>query len=84
MEFQPCHHLVFLMRFGSNPPTVISPGKKSPGQYDQTHIGKYYDTKEVVINAVSYSMVIQVSLPVVNIPEVTNEFEKSGVHACTF
>jgi flavin reductase (DIM6/NTAB) family NADH-FMN oxidoreductase RutF len=69
----------FFNAFGSNPPTVIfSPARRVRDNTTKHTLENVYETKEVVLNAVSYSMVHQVSLASCEYPRGTNEFEKAG------
>lgn len=70
----------FFNAFGANPSTLIfSPARRGR---DNTTKHTYHNVKavpEVVINAVTYSMVQQVSVASGEYPEGTNEFIKSGL-----
>ena len=69
----------FFNAFGSNPPTIVfSPARRVRDNTTKHTLENIYETKEVVINAVSYSMVQQVSLASCEYPRGTNEFEKAG------
>jgi len=69
----------FFNAFGSNPPTVVfSPARRVRDNTTKHTLENIYETKEVVINAVSYAMVHQVSLASCEYPRGTNEFEKAG------
>jgi len=69
----------FFNAFGSNPPTVVfSPARRVRDNTTKHTLENIYDTKEVVINAVSYSMVHQVSLASCEYPRGTDEFKKAG------
>lgn len=69
----------FFNAFGSNPPTVIfSPARRVRDNTTKHTLENIYDTKEVVINTVSYSMVHQVSLASCEYPRGTDEFKKAG------
>jgi flavin reductase (DIM6/NTAB) family NADH-FMN oxidoreductase RutF len=69
----------FFNAFGSNPPTVVfSPARRVRDNTTKHTLENIYDTKEVVINTVSYAMVQQVSLASCEYPRGTNEFAKAG------
>ncbi|GAA3915260.1 flavin reductase family protein [Chitinophaga oryziterrae] len=69
----------FFNLFGSNPPTLIfSPARRVRDNTIKHTLENIYDTKEVVINVVSYAMVQQASLSSCEYPRGTSEFEKSG------
>jgi len=69
----------FFNAFGSNPPTVVfSPARRVRDNTTKHTLENIFETKEVVINAVSYAMVHQVSLASCEYPRGTNEFEKAG------
>lgn len=66
--------------FGSNPPTLVfSPARRVRDNTTKHTLQNVYDIKEVVINAVSYEMVQQVTLSSVEFPKGINEFTKSGL-----
>ena len=72
----------FFNAFGSNPPTVIfSPARRVRDNTTKHTLENVFETKEVVINTVSYEMVHQVSLASSEYPRGTNEFEKAGFTA---
>ena len=69
----------FFNAFGSNPPIVVfSPARRVRDNTTKHTLENIYETREVVINAVSYSMVHQTSLASCEYPKGTNEFIKSG------
>ncbi|HAP01454.1 MAG TPA: flavin reductase [Bacteroidetes bacterium] len=69
----------FFNAFGSNPATLIfSPARRVRDNTIKHTLENIYETKEVVINAVNYEMVHQMSLSSVEFPKGVNEFEKSG------
>lgn len=69
----------FFNLFGSNPATLIfSPSRRVRDNTIKHTLENVYETKEVVINMVSYAMVHQASLSSCEYPKGVNEFEKSG------
>lgn len=65
--------------FGSNPPVLVfSPARRVRDNTVKHTLENIHDTKQVVINAVSYEMVHQMSLSSVEFPKGTNEFAKAG------
>jgi len=69
----------FFNVFGSNPVTFIfSPAKRVRDQSIKHTLENIYETKEVVINIVNYSMVQQMNLSSCEYPKGVNEFTKSG------
>ncbi|MDP1727759.1 MAG: flavin reductase family protein [Bacteroidota bacterium] len=69
----------FFNVFGSNPTTFIfSPAKRVRDQSIKHTLENVYETKEVVINVVSYAMVQQMNLASCEYPKGVNEFTKSG------
>ncbi len=70
----------FFNAFGSNPPIVVfSPARRVRDNTIKHTLENIYETKEVVINAVNYSMVRQSSLASSDYPKGVNEFEKAGL-----
>lgn len=69
----------FFNVFGSNPATLIfSPARRVRDNTIKHTLENIYETKEVVINVVSYAMVQQMSLSSCEYPKGVNEFTKSG------
>ena len=69
----------FFNIFGANPATLIfSPARRVRDNTIKHTLENVYDTKEVVINVVSYAMVQQASLSSCEYPRGISEFEKSG------
>jgi flavin reductase (DIM6/NTAB) family NADH-FMN oxidoreductase RutF len=70
----------FFNAFGSNPPVVaFSPARRGrDGTLKDTYLN-LKATRECVINAVTYSMVEQVSLASTEYPSEIDEFKKSGL-----
>ncbi len=69
----------FFNVFGSNPVTfVFSPAKRVRDNSIKHTLENIYETKEVVINIVDYSMVQQMNLASCEYPKGINEFTKSG------
>lgn len=65
--------------FGVNPTTLIfSPARRGRDNTTKHTFENVKEVAEVVINAVSYSMVQQVSLSSTEYPKGINEFEKAG------
>jgi flavin reductase (DIM6/NTAB) family NADH-FMN oxidoreductase RutF len=69
----------FFNAFGSNPPVVVfSPARRVRDNTIKHTLENIYETKEVVINVVNYSMVRQASLASSEYPKGVNEFIKAG------
>ncbi|GAB1403884.1 MAG: flavin reductase family protein [Lentimicrobiaceae bacterium] len=69
----------FFNAFGVNPTTIIfSPARRGRDNTTKHTFENLKEVPEVVINAVTYSMVEQVSLASAEFPQGTNEFEKAG------
>ncbi len=69
----------FFNVFGSKPPILIfSPARRVRDNTIKHTLENVYDTKEVVINVVNYSMVQQMSLASCEYPKGTDEFVKAG------
>lgn len=69
----------FFNVFSANPPILIfSPARRVRGNTTKHTLENAIETKEVVINVVSYSMVQQMSLSSTEYPKNINEFEKAG------
>lgn len=69
----------FFNAFGSKPPVVVfSPARRVRDNTIKHTLENVYETKEVVINTVNYSMVEQMSLASCEYPKGVNEFVKSG------
>ena len=69
----------FFNVFGSNPTTLIfSPARRVRDNTVKHTLLNIQETKEVVINVVSYAMVQQASLSSCEYPKGVDEFEKSG------
>jgi len=69
----------FFNVFGSKPPILIfSPSRRVRDNTIKHTLENVYETGEVVINVVSYSMVQQMSLSSCEYPKNVSEFEKSG------
>lgn len=69
----------FFNVFGSKPPILIfSPARRVRDNSIKHTLENIYETKEVVINVVSYNIVQQMNLASCEYPKGTNEFEKSG------
>lgn len=69
----------FFNVFGSKPPILIfSPARRVRDNTIKHTLENIHDTKEVVINVVSYNMVHQASLSSCEYPKGVNEFEKAG------
>jgi flavin reductase (DIM6/NTAB) family NADH-FMN oxidoreductase RutF len=69
----------FFNAFGSNPPVVVfSPARRVRDNTTKHTLENIYETKEVVINAVNYAMVRQMSLASSEYPKGVNEFVKAG------
>ncbi|MBD0823610.1 flavin reductase family protein [Aestuariibaculum marinum] len=70
----------FFNVFGSNPPILVfSPSRRVRDNTIKHTLKNVEATREVVINAVNYDMVQQMSLSSSDFPEGVNEFEKSGL-----
>jgi flavin reductase (DIM6/NTAB) family NADH-FMN oxidoreductase RutF len=69
----------FFNVFGSKPPILIfSPSRRVRDNTIKHSLENVYETKEVVINVVSYNMVHQASLASCEYPKGTDEFIKAG------
>lgn len=69
----------FFNAFGVNPSTIIfSPSRRGRDSTTKDTFNNIKEVPEVVINAVTYSMVEQVSLASTEFSKGVNEFEKSG------
>lgn len=69
----------FYNAFGVNPSTLIfSPARRGRDNTTKHTFQNLLEVPEVVINAVTYSMVQQVSLSSSEYPKGVNEFEKAG------
>jgi len=69
----------FFNVFGANPPIMIfSPARRVRGNTTKHTLENALETKEVVINVVTYDMVQQMSLSSTEYAKGVNEFEKSG------
>jgi flavin reductase (DIM6/NTAB) family NADH-FMN oxidoreductase RutF len=69
----------FFNAFGSHPPVVVfSPARRVRDNTIKHTLENIYETKEVVINVVTYAMVHQASLASTEYPKGTNEFIKAG------
>ncbi len=69
----------FFNAFGVNPSTIIfSPSRRGRDYTTKDTFNNLKEVPEVVINAVNYGMVEQVSLASTEFPAGINEFEKSG------
>lgn len=69
----------FFNAFGVNPSTIIfSPSRRGRDNTTKDTFDNVKQVPEVVINAVTYSMVEQVSLASTEFPKGVNEFAKSG------
>jgi flavin reductase (DIM6/NTAB) family NADH-FMN oxidoreductase RutF len=69
----------FFNAFGSNPPIVVfSPARRVRDNTIKHTLENIYETMEVVINVVNYSMVRQTSLASTEYPKGVNEFTKAG------
>lgn len=70
----------FYNAFGINPTTLIfSPSRRSRDNTIKHTLENIREVPEVVLNAVTYSMVQQMSLSSTEYPKGVNEFEKSGL-----
>lgn len=70
----------FFNAFGANPPTVaFSPARRGRDNTVKDTYNNIVATRECVIQAVTHSMVQQVSLASTEYPTGTNEFTKSGL-----
>lgn len=70
----------FYNAFGVNPTTLIfSPSRRGRDNTVKNTYENVKEVPEVVINAVTYSMVHQVSLASTEYPKGVNEFDKSGL-----
>ncbi len=69
----------FFNAFSSNPPVLVfSSNRKASDNTTKDTLHNVKATGEVVINAVSFSMVRQMALASIEYPPEINEFEKSG------
>jgi len=69
----------FFNAFGSKPPIVVfSPARSVRENTIKNTLENIYETMEVVINVVTYSMVQQTSLSSCEYPKGVNEFVKAG------
>ncbi len=69
----------FFNAFGSRPPILVfSPARRVRDNSIKHTLENIYETMEVVINVVNYSMVQQMSLSSSEYPKGVNEFIKSG------
>jgi flavin reductase (DIM6/NTAB) family NADH-FMN oxidoreductase RutF len=69
----------FFNVFSANPPVMIfSPARRVRDNTTKHTLENVIDTKEVVINIVSYEMVQQMSLSSTEYPRGVNEFTKAG------
>lgn len=69
----------FFNVFGSNPPTMIfSPARRVRGNTTKHTLQNAEETREVVINVVSYPIVQQMSLSSTEYAKGVNEFVKAG------
>lgn len=69
----------FFNAFGVNPATIVfSPSRRGRDNTTKDTFNNLKEVPEVVINAVTYSMVEQVSLASTEFPKGVNEFEKAG------
>src|SRR4051812_36981115 len=67
----------FFNAFGSRPPLLVfSPTRSVRDNINKHTLENIYETKEVVINVVSYAMVQQTSLAGTAYPKGVNEFVK--------
>ncbi len=72
----------FYNAFGVNPTTLIfSPSRRGRDNTTKHTLDNVKEVPEVVLNAVTYSMVHQMSLSSTEYPKHVNEFEKSGFSA---
>ncbi|MFH1121211.1 MAG: flavin reductase family protein [Bacteroidota bacterium] len=72
----------FFNAFGVNPSTIIfSPSRRGRDNTTKDTFENIKQVAEVVINAVTYSMVEQVSLASTEFPKGVNEFSKAGFTA---
>lgn len=70
----------FFNAFGSNPPVVaFSPSRRGKDASLKDTYNNLVETKECVINSVTYSMVEQISLASTEYPPEVDEFLKSGL-----
>ena len=70
----------FYNAFGVNPTTLIfSPARRGRDNTTKHTLDNVKEVPEVVLNAVNYSMVQQMSLSSTEYPKGVNEFEKSGL-----
>jgi len=72
----------FFNAFGVNPSTIVfSPSRRGRDNTTKDTFDNIRQVPEVVINAVTYDMVEQVSLASTEFPKGVNEFDKSGFTA---
>jgi len=72
----------FYNAFGVNPTTLIfSPSRRGRDNTTKHTLDNLKEVPEVVLNAVTYSMVHQMSLSSTEYPKGVNEFEKAGFTA---
>lgn len=70
----------FFNVFSANPPVMIfSPARRVRDNTVKHTLENIRETREVVINTVSYAMVQQMSLASTEYPREVNEFEKAGL-----
>jgi flavin reductase (DIM6/NTAB) family NADH-FMN oxidoreductase RutF len=69
----------FFNVFGSNPPILVfSPARRVRDNSVKHTLENIYDTREVVVNVVSYNMVQQMNLASCEYPRNVDEFVKAG------
>lgn len=69
----------FFNVFSSNPPILVfSPARRVRNNTTKHTLDNVLETKEVVINVVTYDIVHQTSLSSTEYPDDVNEFEKAG------
>jgi flavin reductase (DIM6/NTAB) family NADH-FMN oxidoreductase RutF len=74
----------FFNVFSANPPIMVfSPARRVRGNTTKHTLENVLQTKEVVINVVSYDMVQQMSLSSTDYPKGVNEFIKAGFSEVT-
>lgn len=70
----------FFNAFSSNPPILVfSSNRRIADNGTKDTLANILETREAVINAVSFSMVRQMAVASVQFPKGVNEFEKSGL-----
>src|SRR3989344_4144957 len=70
----------FFNAFGSNPPTVVfSPARKTRDGTLKDTYNNLIETKECVIQAVTYTMVEKVNVTSAEFPPTVDEFTQSGL-----